>query len=112
MLGSNLPEDDDPYPLTYIVWAKLIGMPEVTEKNWRQVYGRAVQVQAAQGPGAMMITPALVRRHIGQQLGPYQLSAAAFRKKIGELFDERLARELKQWEDGRSRAAAAAPPTQ
>ncbi|MFF4699887.1 hypothetical protein [Streptomyces chattanoogensis] len=103
---------EDSYPLTHIVWVRWIGLREVSEENWRKVYTRAVQVQTALGPGAMEITPELVRRHIGQPLGAYQLSDAAFRKQLSELFGKRLARELKQWEDRQSTDATAIRPAQ
>lgn len=105
---SILPTGEENFPLTHFAMARMIGLPEVTERNWRKVYARAVQVQGAQGPGVMGVTPELVRRHIGQGLGPFQLSDAAFRKQLAELFEGRIARELAQWEASQSTDAETA----
>ncbi|MFF7415659.1 hypothetical protein [Streptomyces lydicus] len=109
---SNLPQNPEVvYPLTQLEWARWIGLQEVTERNWRKAYIRAVQVQAAHGPDALQITPELVRHHFGVKLGPFQLSDAAFRKDLGVLYEGRLTRELEQWEHRRSRGSAASSTT-
>lgn len=95
-----VPQAEEHLPLTTYGVSYLLGIPEVTEKSWRKVYTRlqvAVQLGLLQENPEDRFTPELVRRHIGHEIGAYNLSDAAWRTHVMKMAEKKHVDFLDAW---------------
>lgn len=94
----------------YLIWSTMtVGIPEITEENWKKFYGRMHQLELIRGPNIWRnnedgtetwtwTTPELIRRHIGMGTNAATTEDEEWSKQLFRLLEERVTNQMRCWD--------------